>query len=103
MDARVGPRVNGEEGVLREGKTGWRFCSPPPPCHGTIVGAEELLVMEFINSVHDRLSWGGHNIVQFCMFHSQKMTVQGFILNQQQRDVSGSVCVSAACLSQLRR
>lgn len=48
-----------------------------PPCHGTIVGAEELLVMEFINSVHDRLSWGGHNIVQFCMFHAQKGAFKG--------------------------
>lgn len=67
------------------------------------MGAEELLVMEFINSVHDRLSWGCHNIVQFCMFQSQKGSVQGFILNQQQRGVSGSVCVSAACLSQLCR
>lgn len=49
-----------KEGVLREGKTGWRFCFPPPSqCHGAIVDAEEFLVMEFINSVHDRLSLGG--------------------------------------------
>lgn len=53
-----------KRGCCARAKQGGGFV--PPPCHWTIVGAEELLVMEFINSVHDRLSWGGgHNIVQF--------------------------------------
>lgn len=59
--------MNGEEGVLCKGKTGWRFCLL---CHGTIVGAEKLLVMEFINSVHDWeevfISAGG--VIMLCNF-----------------------------------
>lgn len=48
-----------------------------PLSHGTIVGAKELLVMEFINSDHDweevfTSAGGCPNIVQFRLFHSLK-------------------------------
>lgn len=39
-----------ERGCCARAKQGGGFV---PLCHGTIVGAEKLLVMEFINSVHD--------------------------------------------------
>lgn len=67
MDARVGPRGNGEEGVVCEGKTGWRFGSP---VSWVSCGRETLLVVEFINSVLDWedvfVSAGG--VITLCNF-----------------------------------
>lgn len=47
MDARVGPWVNGGGGCSVRANQGGGIV---PLSHGTIVGLEKLLVMEFINS-----------------------------------------------------
>lgn len=76
-----------KRGCATRAKQGGGFA---PLCHGTIVGAEKLLVMEFINSDHDQeevfISAGGVRILcNFACFTRKK----GCFLNQKQRVVSG--------------